>query len=138
MSTESTREQRREMKRLNASIPLLLEEIPSADWPAFYKTASAGKYLARLMRSRHWLVQIYADEHPLVLARLSVNRTRIDGDTWQEGILWQDLMGLKSECGYAFFDAVEVFPSVLDIVNVANMRHLWVMRDKLPFAWRRP
>lgn len=136
MSHVSTREQRREMTRLNAKVPLLLEEVPSADWPEFYKTDS-GKKLVRVMRSRHWLVQIYADEHPLVLARLSVNRTRIDGDRWQEGIQWQDLMGLKAECGYAFYDAVEVYPNMLDIVNVANMRHLWVLREKLPFAWRR-
>lgn len=137
MKTPSTREQRREMTRLNAKVPLLLEEIPSHDWPGFYSISTSGKHLVRLMRSRHWLVQIYANEHPLVLARLSVNRTKIDGDQWQEGIQWQDLMGLKAECGYAFYDAVEVFPNMLDIVNVANMRHLWVLREKLPFAWRR-
>jgi hypothetical protein len=33
-------------------------------------------------------------------------------------------------------DAVEVYPPAGDVVNVANMRHLWVLRDRLPFAWR--
>lgn len=25
-----------------------------------------------------------------------------------------------------------------DVVNVANMRHIWIMRELLPFAWRKP
>ena len=48
-----------------------------------------------------------------------------------------DLQRLKAECGYGGHDAVEVFPHALDVINVANMRHLWVMGEPLTFAWRR-
>lgn len=33
--------------------------------------------------------------------------------------------------------AVEIYPAERDIVNVANMRHLWVLPERLPFGWRR-
>jgi hypothetical protein len=46
------------------------------------------------------------------------------------------LQRLKAECGYADRDAVEVYPRERDVVNVANLRHLWVMREPLAFAWR--
>lgn len=34
-------------------------------------------------------------------------------------------------------DAGEVFPAESDVVNVANMRHLWLLREPPPFGWRR-
>lgn len=33
--------------------------------------------------------------------------------------------------------AVEVFPADADVVNVANMRHLWILPDAPAFAWRK-
>ena len=69
--------------------------------------------------------------------RLSINRTTLDGDRWQEGLEWETLQALKNELGYAAHDAVEVFPAAADVVNVANMRHLWVLSEPLPFAWRK-
>ena len=36
----------------------------------------------------------------------------------------------------ADFDALELYPVNSDVVNVANLRHLWVMRDLVSFAWR--
>ncbi len=70
------------------------------------------------------------------LVRLSINRTTIIGDRWADNITWDELQRIKNECGYTLHDAVEVFPAEKDVVNVANMRHLWVMKDPLPFAWR--
>ena len=32
---------------------------------------------------------------------------------------------------------MEVYPRTADLVNVANMRHLWVLPELLPFAWRK-
>jgi len=34
-------------------------------------------------------------------------------------------------------DAIEIFPADMDVVNVANMRHLWVMAEPVEFAWRK-
>ena len=129
MSITTTREQRREMARESAKWPAALKEIPRSEWPNL-----DGPQL-RVLRSREYLVQEFDGDGP-VLVRLSINITSMDGARWADGISWEDLQRLKAEAGYALHDAVEVFPSVMDVVNVANMRHLWVMRDKLPFAWR--
>ena len=129
MSITTTREQRREMARESARWPAALKEIPRSEWPT-----PDGPQL-RVLRSREYLVQEFGGDG-LVLVRLSINITSMDGARWADGISWEDLQRLKAEAGYALHDAVEVFPSVMDVVNVANMRHLWVMREKLPFAWR--
>lgn len=129
MSITTTREQRREMARESAKWPAALKEIPRSEWPDL-----DGPQL-RVLRSREYLVQEFCGDG-LVLVRLSINITSMDGARWADGIPWEDLQRLKAEAGYALHDAVEVFPSAMDVVNVANMRHLWVMREKLPFAWR--
>ena len=73
-----------------------------------------------------------------VIVRLSINRAGLDkGGEWQQGISWEDMQRLKREAGYGNHDAVEVFPPDDDVVNVANMRHLWILpRGAVSFAWR--
>ncbi len=85
-------------------------------------------------RSREFLAQLYGHES---LPRLSVTRTSIKGDRWADGITWDELQRVKSECGFGGVDAVEVYPPDCDVVNVGNLRHLWLMPAPLPFAWRR-
>jgi len=96
----------------------------------------AGTMPTELWRSRDFLVQVY-DMSPM-MERLSVCRTavNINGD-WLEDIQWEELQRLKRECGRGDRDAVEIYPRDHDIVNVANMRHLWLFKvGSLPFAWR--
>ena len=130
MSIITTREQRRQLARDNAKWPVSLKEIPRSEWPT-----PDGPQL-RVLRSRDFLVQEYPAEG-MALVRLSVNITSMDGTRWKDGIPWEDLQRIKAEVGYPMHDAVEVFPRATDVVNVANMRHIWIMRDLLPFAWRR-
>ncbi len=82
--------------------------------------------LIAVWRSRSFLMQVFK-ETPDTL-RLSINRTTLalDGG-WEAGITWDELQRLKNEAGFADFMAVEVFPAQQDVVNVANMRHLWVL-----------
>jgi len=131
MSITATRSQRRQLERDNARLPVKLQEIPRDQWP------DPGRMVNRVFRSRDFLVQEYMAESP-VFVRLSINRTSLKGDRWDDNITWDELQRIKNECGYAEFDAVEVFPPADDVVNVANMRHLWVLIDRLPFAWRKP
>lgn len=89
-----------------------------------------------LWRSRKFFVMGHHEQGGIV--RLSIQRTSVGADArWQDGISWDDLQRIKSEAGYGERDAVEVFPADADTVNVANMRHLWVLPEPLPFAWRR-
>ena len=130
-----TREQRREMERDNRKWPRVLQEVPREQWPEGVSLWPASKQPLTVFRSREFLLQVYEAPKP-ALVRLSVNRTIATAERWQAGISWDELQRLKGECGYAFYDAVEVYPATEDVVNDANMRHLWVMDEKLTFAWR--
>jgi hypothetical protein len=117
----------------NAKMPPQLVQLPKSAW-----ARSAALNMIEVWRSRDFLVQVYAEGKNVV--RLSVNRTSLNkaGTGWEEGISWDDLQRLKRECGRGHLDAVEVYPADGDVVNVANIRHLWVyVNEKVPFAWRR-
>lgn len=104
--------------------------------PSDYKVAPPPK-LIEAWRSKDYLVQCFRERSPTVLCRLSVNRIGIDDNGgWTQDIPWEDLQRLKAEAGFADYDAVEVYPADKDVVNVANMRHLWVMFEPLDFTWR--
>ena len=135
MSISTTRAQRRQLERENAKWPLSLQPVPRNDWPLAMTTSGMTMPL-RVWRSRFFLVQEFAAPAPAQV-RLSVSRTTLEGDRWQEGISWDELMFVKAQAGYAAAHAVEVYPAERDIVNVANMRHLWVLQDAPVFAWRR-
>lgn len=130
------REQRRAAAKYLAKeaqkYPAHLIDVPREAWPQSGETTRI-----RLLRSREYLLQVFIEQNPFVVVRLSINRTQITPNGgWKQDISWEDLQRLKGEAGYGEFDAVEVFPSDKDVVNVANMRHLWVLRNKVPFAWR--
>lgn len=120
------------MRAENAKWPEQMKEWPRDEWPE--SAASRAPNLLRVFRSRHFLVQEFVAPSP-ALVRLSVNRAAIAGDRWQDGISWEEMQAIKDQCGYADRDAVEVFPASVDVVNVANMRHLWVLSEPLSFKW---
>lgn len=130
MTIQTTRAQRRQLERENARYPTALKIVPREDWP------NPAAPQLRVLRSRDFLVQEFAADSPAAV-RLSVCRTSLAGDRWQDGITWDELQRLKRECGYGDRDAIEVFPADVDVVNVANMRHLWVMAEPVPCAWRK-
>lgn len=132
MSIPTTREQRRALARQNARMPCELQLVPAHDWPQHLRDGNR----LRVWRSRDWLVQEFKAPTP-ALVRLSVNRTSLTGDRWADGVTWDELQDIKAQCGYAAADAVEVYPAAGDVVNVASMRHLWVLREPVPFKWRR-
>lgn len=128
MGFVTTRAQRRQLERENAKQPTRMTPIPREQWPA---TTPPG--IVAVWRSHDFLAQLYGHE---ALPRLSVSRTSIRGDRWVDGITWDELQRVKSECGFGDVDAVEVYPADRDVVNVGNLRHLWMMTVPLPFAWR--
>jgi len=128
----TTRTERRALARENAKQPAVLTLVDG--WQA---SANVPPGLVEVWRSREFLVQVYSAQAGAI--RASVNRTSIDFESgrWEDGISWEDLQRVKREIGRGHLDAVEVFPADRDIVNVANMRHLFILDDPLPFAWRR-
>ena len=128
----STRRERRMLEAENRRQPITLAAIPPAQWPE--RLRHAGHAPSEVWRSRSFLVQVFAERKGA--ERLSICRTSIAGDRFADGITWDELQRLKRECGRGDKDAVEIFPPDRDVVNVANLRHLWVLAEPLSFAWR--
>lgn len=112
--------------------PKTLTKIPKREQPQ----KQPKNFTGNAWRSREFLVVEYKE--PCGAIRISVNRTSLsqDGTTWAEVISWDDLMQIKREIGYADKCAVEVLPPDSLIVNVANMRHFFIMDEIPQFVWK--
>lgn len=128
--SEATRADRRQLARDNAKQPPVLTLIPRAEWDG-----RAPEDVIEVWRSRDFFVQVYAESAGV--ERLSVVRSIITGVRFADGISWDELQRIKRECGRGDKHAVEIYPADRDVVNVASMRHLWILPEPLPFAWRR-
>ncbi len=88
----------------------------------------------RAWRNRYFLAQLYCEQTGYL--RLTVQRCAINKNgSWVDGITWDELMTVKSEVGLHDRWAVEVYPPTDAIVNVANMRHLFLLPEAPPYAW---
>lgn len=126
------RKDRRALEAQSRTYPVNLVQIPKGDWPP--SSLPEDKRPSEAWRSREFLVSVYYKENGV--ERLSVNRTSHNGESWEEGISWDDLQRLKSECGRGDRDAVEIYPADKDLVNVANMRHIFVLPEPFHLTWR--
>jgi hypothetical protein len=126
---------RKDLARENLKWPVSLKPVPRAEWPRVGLSASAMPI--ETWRSRGFLVAVFAENAGV--ERLTICRTTVIDQDYADNISWDDLQRIKSECGRGDREAVEVFPPNLDVVNVANMRHLWVLPagERLAFSWRR-
>lgn len=129
----SPRHAQAQMADENRRWPVTLREIPREAWP---KRDHSDERRIQAWRSRDFLVQAFHEGGGII--RLSINRSSIDMRTarWRDGITWDELQRLKAEAGYGDHCAVEVYPPDADVINVANVRHLWVLPDAPAFAWR--
>lgn len=130
MNANQLREMRRYLRDENQRYKSgVFEDVPKDQWPN-------QKYPpSKVLRSREFLVQIFEE----TVTRISINRTELDNDgNWKDGITWDEMQSVKDGCGYSDFDAVEAHPRKEDVVNVANMRHLWIVPpDYAKFFWRK-
>lgn len=94
-----------------------------------------GKHPVHVWLSRNYLVQCYEEHHGVM--RLSINRTSRNKGNWNDKITWDELQQIKRECGFGERYAIEIYPQDSEIVNVANMRHLWILPMPLPIGWRK-
>lgn len=117
------------LKKENKKWPIKLIAVPKDQWP------NTRLKLIEVLRSRNFLVQIYDEGNNI--ERLSVCRTLTRGGMWLDNITWDELQILKDESGRGNKAAVELYPSNSDVVNVANMRHLWVLPEAPEFMWKK-
>jgi hypothetical protein len=121
--------QRRAMAAEDLKYPVdRLVDFAREVWPPGYTGYRAA-------RCRHFLVQFYSEANAII--RLSIHRVGFDSKTgrWRDGISWDELQHLKSLAGFGDFTAVELYPPADLVVNVANIRHLWVLPAPPPFIW---
>ena len=118
------------LTRENSTYSSKMTPVPKWKWPT-----QKGVTVLEVWRSHGFFAQLVQEETSGAI-RLSVNRTMIDrhGD-WLADIAWEDLQRIKSECGLGQMLAVEVYPRDKDVVNVANMRHLFLMPADVKIGW---
>lgn len=131
MTMQTSRAQRRQLERENANRSQVLEPVPRETWPS----SMHDERRTRVWRSARYVVQEYAEADGTV--RLSINRTTLSGNRWLDQISWEELQQIKNELGYFAHCALEIYPPLLDEVNVAACRHLWVVSEPPSFMWRR-
>lgn len=120
----------KQLKKENSKWPMVPVEIPREDWP---KQQEHDAERLRVLRSRGFLIQVFRESGHI---RISVNRTLLNKNgLWRDDISWDELQKIKAWCGHKNSQAVEIYPREQDVVNVANMRHLWILQDTLPFGW---
>lgn len=126
----TTRQQRKALDRENERWPVNGREIPREQWPQDLEMTRL-----RVIRSRDYLVQVFDADSGL---RISVNRTKLLGTgRWDDGLTWDELQAVKKMIGYGDYWAVEIYPADDSVVNVANMRHLWILKEPPTFGWHK-
>lgn len=138
MNRREIRDLQRRSREENRRWPAHLVQIPREDWaPGALAIADYAEAVRAVWRSRAFLVQV-CDE-PGGVVRISVSTTAIDDNgRARDGITWDQLQQIKAAVGFADQDAIEIYPAARDVVNVANMRHLWVLPEPVSCAWRAP
>lgn len=110
----------------------VLVDIPRHMWPPLIPGTCRAVWV-----SKGFILQVHDDQNAHGWSiRLSVTRTDMDVELkTSDGITWDDMQRLKSECGYGGAWATEIYPADGYVVNHANMRHLWVQAEKPHYAW---
>ena len=126
-----TREMRRQLERDNQKQPQILMQVPTSAWPL--SPAGWNKPI-EVWRSKYYLVQVFQEKNDVI--RASVNKIELlENGRWSDGLTWDDLQGTKQQIGRGGAYAIEVYPNDDDVVNVANMRHLWILPAPLNIGW---
>lgn len=115
--------------------PSRLTTIPREQWPHDID----GKRM-QVWHSNRFLVQMFQEQpfQGIECRRLSICRVTLQvNGKWDEGLSWDDLYTIKRELGFSDWFGVEIHPPIKDLVNVANMRHLWLLREPLELGWKR-
>lgn len=106
-----------------------LREIPFSECPA-----NTDPNRIKVFASRKYLVQIFKEDYGF---RLSINRTTISSSGWKENLTWDELQDIKNAVGFSDAWAVEYYPPKDKVVNVANIRHLWIYPETPKSGWNR-
>jgi hypothetical protein len=120
--------------------PERLTMVDREQWPQ--RGEAEAKTRIAVFVSKRFLVQIFTAPDLVVggetigVFRMSVNRVTLSkGGRFDGDITWNEMNQIKRDVGFSQRYALEVFPTDYDLVDVANMRHLWVLDRPLPLGW---
>jgi hypothetical protein len=123
---------RKYLRQESRKYPAHLVMVPRETWPPHLR----GSKVRECWRSNYYLLQVYDEGNGIERLSVCKNVLRDDGQ-YDDKIPWEVLQRLKSECGRGDKCAVECYPPDAEIVNVANMRHLFVLPECPDFVWRK-
>lgn len=106
----------------------MIKEIPKSQWPTY-----RPDHIAKMFVTEKFGIQEYHENGQI---RLTIHHLKRDGKGWKDGITWDELQHCKRLVGYADKCAVEIYPPDNCLVNIANMRHLWIV-DPPAFMWQK-
>lgn len=92
--------------------------LPPQEWP----TTASPHGLRRVHKSDALIVMECARPGNLTLLMIQ----RLDA---RDGLTWDDLQWVKGALGYGDREALEMYPREDLVVNVANIRHLWMLPE---------
>lgn len=131
------RAQLRALRAENRLQPEVLREIPQSAWPETLLAANRvlRSTMRRAWRSRDFLAMLFVE--PNGRERLTFNRTEFHGvgQRLVGEISWDEIQRLKAEAGFGDRWAVECYPPDDDVVNVQNMRHIFLLDEPPPYGW---
>jgi hypothetical protein len=121
----------RELTERIKQLPDTLQPVPRNEWPSIVLVFNHSP--RQMWASKTYIVLLFDEAHGV--QRLSINRTTRRNGQWRDNITWGELQDIKRDVGFGGWYAVEVYPRDIDIVNVANMRHLWLLPVPLQVGW---
>lgn len=133
MNRRETRNRQKHLNQVNKHYSDTFVPIMRSEWPEEMQKAER---LLQVFRNKNFLVQIFKEKASI---RLSVSRTMLKTKgQWSDNISWDELYMIKNAIGYRDCMFVEIYPREADLVNVANMRHLWMIEHEgTNIGWKR-
>jgi len=114
----------------------LMVPLPKLLWP---KSENLKDPPIEVWLSDFAMAQIYAPQEGgqrITVNRLQVERVRDNGEViFKGGISWDRLQAIKHQIGFGDRWAVELYPPEDQVINVANMRHLFLTTTP-DFGWK--
>lgn len=52
-----------------------------------------------------------------------------------DGLTWDELQAIKRDVGFGDWHGLEIYPPDQQVVNVANIRHIWISPEPLWIGW---
>lgn len=133
MNRADRRARNRETKKAaHQKYSYALQRIPDGEWP---RQEFGSVPPLEVWASKTWVVLVYEGPRGQDVCHHRISVRRTDGGA---EMTWADLQRIKRDIGRGQMWAVEVFPADEHLVDVANMRHLWLLSEKPVYAWYQP